>query len=781
MNWKHGFLVVMLAATASAVAVYSVLDDTQSERWPAPIDTGPGERGPDFKQQRKAWIESLHRHAPNLDWRAQDAQFRSLRMQRIQHDRQASLVAGATPESLRQVEFAAISGIWRERGSSNQAGRITGAIYDAANNRLTALSQGGNIWRSSRSTLAWTSPNDSASFLSSGFLDRLISGSTERLLLASDTPLGVYRSDNGGMSFSAATGTNLPNAWYTSGMAVRDASASDVYLARVHYDSSASNWRTLLFASTNSGTNFTSLGFVGDRDRVALFSPRYDSTEVFVLIDGSLKRIVSGTQALVTVGTVPVSPPVASGDRVHLAGGVDGGQTFLYALYSRGSAARTDVYRSLDGGLSWQARASVAENTFGPNSAASSTRDPNFVYVGGVDMYRSADGGASWLKVNNWGDYYANPTNKLHADIPKVDVWRDTANNERVFVSTDGGLYESTDNLATVHNLSLNGLHVSQYYSTYTQRGAARVVLAGAQDQGYQKALTPGVGIDNYEQVISGDYGHLTSSDGGSSVWMVYPGFAMLDTTPGVGSQSGLRFWDYAANNLVGTLWMAPIAADPSNPGSAMLAGGRMTATGNHVVKLTWSGSTFSAVQDSFDFGSQVTAVAFAPSTAGKSYVMNSARQFFRNAGAGWLNTASNLPENHYFYGNKILPDSVAPNTIYVAGAGYSNSPVFVSTNDGTSFTAMSTGLPNTLVFDLAMSPDGAHLFAATEVGPFYFDRMQNKWIDISGLGGPDQRYWDVDYVEEGGTGIARFATHGRGIWDFVVGGDVIFRNGFDN
>ena len=95
-------------------------------------------------------------------------------------------------------------------------------------------------------------------------------------------------------------------------------------------------------------------------------------------------------------------------------------------------------------------------------------------------------------------------------------------------------------------------------------------------------------------------------------------------------------------------------------------------------------------------------------------------------------------------------------------------------------FVAMAAGLPNTLVFNLAISPDGEHLFAATEVGPFHYDRDAGNWVDISGLGGPDQVYWDVDFVDEGDAGIARFATHGRGIWDFVIAGDGIFADGFE-
>ncbi len=740
-----------------------------------PAEGEPGERGADFKRQRKAWIESLHRHAPGLDWRAQDATWRAQRIAKVQSQRNAAIAAGVDRDRLRQVNLGAVSGSWHERGSGNQAGRVTGAIYDAATHRLTTLSQGGNVWRADRAALDWNSPDDSASFVSDGFLERL-DGVGERLLVGSDSPPGVYYSDNGGLGFSAATGIGLSNPWYTAGMAVRDAAANDVYLTRVHYDGAASNWRVHLFASTNRGAAFSPLGFVGERERVALFSPRYGSSEMYLLVDAALSRIASGTQALVPVGTVPFSPPVANGDRVTLSGGVEGGNVFLYAFRSR--ASQTDVYRSLDGGQNWQVRAPVPSSLFGPDSTETSTRDASLVYAGGVDLFRSIDGAASWTRVNGWGEYYGNPANRLHADIPDIDVWLDGANTERVLVSTDGGLYESTDNLASVHNLSLQGLHVSQYYASHT--GDSGNVFAGSQDQGYQKALAPAGGIVEFVQTISGDYGHLDSSDGGASLWMVYPGFAMLDTATSAGGQAGLQLWNYGDHGFSGALWMAPIVADPLAPRSALLAGGRLAGSGHHVVRLTWSGGAFSAVEEGFDFGSEITALAFSAHDPGKRYAINSDRQFFRYSGGAWSSTASNLPANHYFYGNTILSDPARPDTLYVAGAGYSNPGVFVSVDDGGSFSPMATGLPATLVFKLAISPDGEHLFAATELGPFHYDRALGSWVDLSGLSGPDQVYWDVDYIEQGGSGIARFATYGRGIWDFVLAGERIFANGFE-
>ena len=79
----------------------------------------------------------------------------------------------------------------------------------------------------------------------------------------------------------------------------------------------------------------------------------------------------------------------------------------------------------------------------------------------------------------------------------------------------------------------------------------------------------------------------------------------------------------------------------------------------------------------------------------------------------------------------------------------------------------MNNGLPGTLVFQLAGTPDDAILFAATEIGPYGFSKHEQEWYLLSGLSAPDQTYWTVDYIPEINT--ARFGTYGRGIWDFIL------------
>ena len=94
----------------------------------------------------------------------------------------------------------------------------------------------------------------------------------------------------------------------------------------------------------------------------------------------------------------------------------------------------------------------------------------NLVAVGGIDLYKSLNAGNSWEKVNDWWEYYGDPSAYLHADIPAVQFLKNDNGTEMIYVSTDGGLYNSNNQLHSVENLSLDGLGVSQYYSTYTER-----------------------------------------------------------------------------------------------------------------------------------------------------------------------------------------------------------------------------------------------------------------------------------------------------------------------
>jgi hypothetical protein len=388
-----------------------------------------------------------------------------------------------------------------------------------------------------------------------------------------------------------------------------------------------------------------------------------------------------------------------------------------------------------------------------------------------VDAFRSYDGGVSWTRVNGWGEYYGNPARKLHADIPAIQPFRDTDGSEFHLVSTDGGTYISRDGLTTVNNLSLQDLRISQYYTTFTHRTQPWIVYAGSQDQGFQRTLasqpTPG-GVLNFEQTISGDYGHIVSGDGGDSFWTVYPGFAMY--YPNAKTSNANLTWNFTG--MSGQLWMPPLMADPENPAHVYLGGGT-TTTGAHLWHLRVEGSSIVADELPFDFsggvsGRKVSAMACSPIQPLDRYVMTDNGDFFwsRDGGTTWTRTASfDGPDSHYFYGSVIRPSPVNSGEVFIAGSGYSNPPVYRTTDYGKTFTAYNQEMPGTLVFDMAITQDGSALFAATEVGPYIRYIDQGDWVDLAGVSGPDQTYWSVEYIPA--IRSARFGTYGRGIWDY--------------
>jgi hypothetical protein len=323
--------------------------------------------------------------------------------------------------------------------------------------------------------------------------------------------------------------------------------------------------------------------------------------------------------------------------------------------------------------------------------------------------------------------------------------------------------------MKSVTNVSLKGLNISQYYTTYTHRTQNNVIYAGSQDQGFQKSYSGGEGVVDFDQTISGDYGHIVSGDQGKSIWTVYPGFAMY--YPDAANSNGISTWDFKGKNH---FWMPPLMADPYFPNKVWLAGGT-SDTGNHIWLLEYSNGSISYSEQAYDFsgGDQnawISAMAFSPINRDYRYVLNSYGQFYYSSdgGVSWERAAGRGPGSHYFYGNSIVPSPKDINTIYLAGSGYSGSSVWVTHDGGQTFAPMSSGLANTLIFQMVSNEDGSLLFAASEIAPWVYIRSQDKWYDLSGLHAPQQTWWSVDYIPSMKT--ARFGTYGRGIWDFKIG-----------
>ena len=749
------------------LSVYFIIDKQDQNiegKFPAPTELMQKKKDrKKFKKGRKEYYKQMHKTAPDVDWKKIDADFRREKSRNKTELRRNIISQNLNSNEMNIFRNREIEGIWEEKGSNNLSGRIHTAEVDFNNDLIYCGSSGGNIWRGTIDGENWESLNDYMQLPNITMLRFIEENNLRRLLIGTGSSR-FYYTDNDGVVIEESQGLgNIQNWGNIKRTIVQNNDEHTIYLLAKEWNNTTWQEVTTIYVSTDLGVSFDNVWTTAlSVNNIDIWTPRYlENGSVFVLMNDEI-FMLNDDYYTISLGNLDNN---VSGD-VRLTGGVENGEIFLYGKVG------DNLYFSENGGVNWTQRTESGTYLFAINSFNSSNVNPNYVAMGGIDVYKTTNGGNSWGLVNNWYQYYNDPYNYLHADIPEVRWFIDPdSNNEFALISTDGGLYWANSQLSNVNNLSMNGLGVSQYYSTSTMENYPNLIWAGAQDQGIQRSFNADEGVLDFEQLISGDYGHLSSSDGGQSMWIVYPGFVSRIHYP----SDNWNSWEFQG---AGYLWMPPIVENPLHPNKCYLAGGAIT-NGNKIIELTDNGGSISANEFPYNFNSTITAIDYSPIDPNYMYVSTYNGNFYHsdNGGQDWeISSAFAGPEPHYFYGSSILPSHSEFGKVIITGSGYSNPAVYVSYNHGETFETMEEGLPNTLVFTIAGSEDDALVFAATEVGPYCWTASSGEWVDISGLGAPDQTYWSVEYIEA--TQTARFGTYGRGIWDFTVTGGYLYELG---
>jgi photosystem II stability/assembly factor-like uncharacterized protein len=703
---------------------------------PAPTENWLREKAEEEnKEKREAWIESLHRAAPGTDWRAIEAENRAAAI----IERQGRAAAGER------------STFWTEVGSANLAGRTHATVWMPGTTTLYVGSDLGGVWRGNTDGTGWQAISDGLGIGSHGLV--ACPGSPQTVVTINNNGK-IYTTTNGGTTWFVPSG--LPDTIYECVRILRDAASQrTVYLLTRGRTLIGGTLRTGWFVSRSEdgGVSFVlASAEIQVSPRCDIWMSRRTAGPLFLMDGPTLKQSIDQGVTFTTVGAAPLSAT-----SVLLTGSEAGAPTFYAAL--KAGADSWKLYRSTDAGVNWEFKYTITD--FWETLTASITNS-NLVFVSGVESWRSTNGGTSFGKVNQWWQYYDDPANRLHADLPGMEcIW--FGDHEEIFFDTDGGTFVSYDGGATVHNISLQGLGVSQYYSLLTSSSDPYLIAAGAQDQGYQQS-DPAQGSPylNFTQLISGDYGHLTSTTRAHDyVYSVYPGFVLLQVNEA--APQNLYQLDFPPSGTWG--WMPFILADPLDPDVFYFCA-------DHLWKYERiSGVNYAQTMLPQNFGTNyLTALAIAKSDYSRWYVANSQGRLWSStdAGATWTQSASNGPASHYFYGTALLVSPTNPLIAYVGGAGYSGPAVYKTVDGGVTWTPMSTGLPNTLVFGLTFDNDvDQNLFASAEAGPYRYDAGTATWSSILGTEAPLTNYWCLESVPE--LSVIRYGTYGRGIWDYRV------------
>ena len=732
----------------------------------------------EYKLQRQLWIEEMHKTPPDVNWRLIENANHLARVEKYKAMVDDYIFRGKnTKDKMLDVIIgqSGLRGKWYEKGSNNQAGRMHTADIDFENKLIYAGSSGGNIWRGTLSGTDWTCLNNGLQMKGIVYVKVLKIGNKKRIIVVRNSPAGISFTDDEGLHWNQAKGLDKPRNWGSMKRGTWVISRDELYVLTSEWDYNLKKGIMAVYRSTDFGENFTPVMKYNISSAFCdIWAPEYNYAGVFLIHKDTLSKIEEGV--ITKLGLINAGQNYSDVRSTFLRGSIIKNSVVLSMLLVSKSKAESKVYRTHNL-KDWYYVGTAPTRTFMNNSFTVSYTDTTLLFVGGMELWRSENNGADWKEVNKWGHYYGDPANKLHADIPGVNYFMTPNKTNFYLIGTDGGLYYSNDNIQSVHNISLKGLNVSQYYSNYTYRNEDGIYFLGSQDQGFQRTFNDVEGaLADFQQTISGDYGHLTSSDGGIHLWSVYPGFVMLYENAQEPKHK-THTWSFS-KIMKNWLWLPPIVADLNDSKVAYLVSGALKTgdnNANRIWKVTFNGKKLEYDSLPYDFrqgsaGRRPASLAISPLSTDFFYVLSNDGKFFRSTDRGqtWkMNSVFKGPKAHYFYGNSVVASASKFGRVYIAGNGYSTPGAYISDDHGENWTPIDSGLPKTLIYKIAVTPDDKYIFAATSAGPYVYIAEEGRWYDMSSPESPEQTFWSVEYLPK--KQLVRFVTYGRGAWDFKI------------
>jgi photosystem II stability/assembly factor-like uncharacterized protein len=341
-----------------------------------------------------------------------------------------------------------------------------------------------------------------------------------------------------------------------------------------------------------------------------------------------------------------------------------------------------------------------------------------------------------------------------------------------LYVGDDGGTWVgSTPGTTGINWTASNStLALTQFYKGLSiSPTAVNTAIAGTQDNGTQLYS----GAVTWDQVICGD-------GGATAINPAQPNdiFAVCI------SNSGPTIYESTTGGGVGTFTQVFTSADRAFFGETLVIDPSNTQVmyfGTYqVYQSTDGGQTWTLISGDLTNGGYISALAVAPgsnassgSTSQVVYATTSDGNVWvtTNATAGtaavWNKVTTGLPNR---WVSEVFPTNAT--TAYLTYSGFLVSGgipghVFMTTNTGQSWTDVSGNLPNIPVNDIVVDPQSpSMLYVATDVGILGSTDGGTTWTTL-GTGLPNVAA--VGLRIHAASRILRTATHGRSMWDLQL------------
>lgn len=621
-------------------------------------------------------------------------------------------------------------------------GRLNAIAVDPTNsNKIFVASASGGIWATTDGGINWSNNTDELPVL--GFSNLVINPQNTNIIYAAsgdgeagDTyGMGVLKSTDGGQTWNT-TGLNFLNS--TSRIVrkiIMNENNSDELLAITNTGlyktiDGANTWIELRKGS------YTDIEYKpGDPNTVYMVSTLFlKSTDGGV----SFSVISNGTPGSSNVNRLAIAVTPANADYVYLLGG-DANNSGFEGLYRSTNSGNTFTTRATSPNvMGWAAAGNDTEGqSWYTLSLCASPTNAELVFTGGVNVWASANGGTTLTCKAHW--YGANGLPFVHADIHELAYFGNT-----LYVSSDGGIFKSTNNGSSFTDLS-SGLVISQFYRLACSQTNTDLILAGAQDNSSSIRKN-----NEWDEIRGGDGMEQLVHVNNANILFSASQYGSI----GRSVNGGASF-----NNILGALngtgdWVTPFVMSP---------GGTFYAGYKDVYRSINNGSTYTKISN-FG-GSNLTLLHVSPSDSNYIYAgRNNTLYRTTNGGTTWTNVGSSVPNNGMTF-TYLAFHPTNPLRAWVTCSGYNKgNKIFETTDGGTTWTNISFNLPNLPANCIAYetgSNDG--LYIGTDMGAFYKDNSMNNWQPfMNGLPNVIVRELEIVYP----INKIRAATYGRGIWE---------------
>lgn len=684
---------------------------------------------------------------------------------------------------------------------------VSGRMHDveALPNNPSTLFVGaasGGLWKSTNRGQSWT--NVFADMPVSTFGDIAISRSNPNRMYAgtgeqqnrqsSSYGNGIYRSDDGGDSWQHM---GLEETRHTGKVVIDPRNPDVVYMGALGNLWAGSEDRGV-YKSTNGGRSWDKVLYVDEFTGVIdmAIDPSNPNT-VYAAMYQRLRRawgfngggpgsgIYKSTDAGRTWNELGGGLPTDDKGRIGISIS-ESNPRVLMALIESADADKQGVYRTEDGGLTWDRVNSQNIRPMYYSHIFIDPTDDERVFTLATSSFVSEDGGRTFRPIGIAPTYDVG----VHAD--HHSLWIDPNDTEHLYLVGDAGLHESYDSGANFRRI--NNFPVAQFYGIAVDMQDPYYVYGGLQDN--HSFFGPSE-TRRWAGILNDDW--MQNGFGDGMYWQADPSNARYS----YGSSNGGTYFRY--DTQTGDIqdispraplgesyrfdWTSPMMLSQHDPNVLYVAGNRFFTSKDRGSSWESTGDLSRRIdRDELDMmgvrGRDITISRNdGTSTFGEAVTLDESPidpailwvgfddgnlQVSRDAGSTWTEVSRNVPGiANGTYVSRITASAAAAGTAYATFDGHRDGDfrpfVFRTRDFGMSWTPLHATLPAMGVVNVIVEhPDNAStLFVGTEHHAFASTDGGANWAKIPNL--PTTHYDDmVIHPREKDLVLG---THGQGIW----------------